>query len=264
MRKLLVLIINLIFIVLITGCFNANKQIDIAQEPSKVTKKIQMINPEGIPVLMYHKIGDEKDNDAVIRADLFKEQMQYLKDNGYNTLSMEELYNYIKNGALVPEKPVVITFDDGYQDTYTIAWPILKDLGFKATLFINPGDIGNRLTWQQIKSMHSEGLEIASHGFIHDDMNMLSFEQQANNIKNAQESLKRNLGIDNIWFCYPYGEYNENTIKLLKEHNIKMAMAMRSGWAHKSDDVYQIKRVWVGNSIDIPAFAKRLNNPNFE
>ena len=63
----------------------------------------------GIPVLMYHKIGDDKDNDAVIREDLFREQMKFLKDNGYNPLTMDQLYEYVVNGAAVPEKPVGVT-----------------------------------------------------------------------------------------------------------------------------------------------------------
>ena len=66
-------------------------------------KEVKMVHPTGIPVLMYHKVGDDKDNDAVIREDLFREQMKFLKDNGYNPLTMDQLYDYVVNGAAVPE-----------------------------------------------------------------------------------------------------------------------------------------------------------------
>ena len=96
--------------------------------------------------------------DAVIREDLFREQMKFLKDNGYNPLTMDQLYEYVVNGAAVPEKPVVLTFDDGYADTYTIVYPLMKEYGFPATVFINPGDIGTRLTWDQVREMHKNGI----------------------------------------------------------------------------------------------------------
>ena len=79
--------------------------------------------------------------------------MKFLKDNGYHPLTMDQLYDYVVNGAAVPEKPVVLTFDDGYADTYSIVYPLMKEYGFAATVFVNPGDVGTRLTWEQLKEM---------------------------------------------------------------------------------------------------------------
>ena len=227
-------------------------------------KEVKMVHPSGIPVLMYHKIGDDKDNDAVIREDLFREQMKFLKDNGYNPLTMDQLYEYVVNGAAVPEKPVVLTFDDGYADTYTIVYPLMKEYGFPATVFINPGDVGTRLTWDQVREMHKNGITISNHGFQHIEMGQLSEAKQIENITKAQEALAKEVGIkDNPWFCYPYGDKNEFTDSASKKAGIKMGMAMKSGWAHTGDNPYNILRVWVGNAVDIKHFEERISTEHF-
>ena len=232
--------------------------------PTAPVKEVKMVHPSGIPVLMYHKIGDDKDNDAVIREDLFREQMKFLKDNGYNPLTMDQLYDYVVNGAAVPEKPVVLTFDDGYADTYSIVYPIMKEYGFAATVFINPGDVGTRLTWDQIREMHKNGITISNHGFQHIEMGQLSEAKQIENITKAQEALAKEVGIkDNPWFCYPYGDKNEFTDAATKKAGIKMSMAMKSGWAHTGDNPYNILRVWVGNAVDIKHFEERISTEHF-
>ena len=144
---------------LVAGCGLLSQKTEPTSSAPPV-KEVKMVHPSGIPVLMYHKIGDDKDNDAVIREDLFREQMKFLKDNGYNPLTMNQLYEYVVNGAAVPEKPVVLTFDDGYADTYSIVYPLMKEYGFAATVFINPGDVGTRLTWDQVREMHKNGITI--------------------------------------------------------------------------------------------------------
>lgn len=247
----------------LAGCGLLSQKTEPAS-PTAPVKEVKMVHPSGIPVLMYHKIGDDKDNDAVIREDLFREQMKFLKDNGYNPLTMDQLYDYVVNGAAVPEKPVVLTFDDGYADTYSIVYPIMKEYGFAATVFINPGDVGTRLTWDQIREMHKNGITISNHGFQHIEMGQLSEAKQIENITKAQEALAKEVGIkDNPWFCYPYGDKNEFTDAATKKAGIKMSMAMKSGWAHTGDNPYNILRVWVGNAVDIKHFEERISTEHF-
>ena len=249
--------------VVLAGCGLLSQKTE-PPSPTAPVKEVKMVHPSGIPVLMYHKIGDDKDNDAVIREDLFREQMKFLKDNGYNPLTMDQLYDYVVNGAAVPEKPVVLTFDDGYADTYSIVYPIMKEYGFAATVFINPGDVGTRLTWDQIREMHKNGITISNHGFQHIEMGQLSEAKQIENITKAQEALAKEVGIkDNPWFCYPYGDKNEFTDAATKKAGIKMSMAMKSGWAHTGDNPYNILRVWIGNAVDIKHFEERISTEHF-
>ena len=86
--------------------------------------------PDGVPVLMYHMIGDEEGNPAVMSEENFQWQMAYLAENGYHPITMQELYDYVTKEAPLPEKPVCITFDDGYEDNYRIVYPLMKSYGF--------------------------------------------------------------------------------------------------------------------------------------
>jgi polysaccharide deacetylase len=177
---------------------------------------------------------------------------------------MDQLYDYVVNGAAVPEKPVVLTFDDGYADTYSIVYPLMKEYGFAATVFVNPGDVGTRLTWEQLKEMKDNGITISNHGFQHVEMGQLSKAAQMENIQKAQQALADKLGItDNPWFCYPYGDKNKDTDAATKDSGIKMAMAMKSGWAHTGDNPYNILRVWVGNAVDIKHFEERISTEHY-
>ena len=228
------------------------------------TKSVKMVKPKGLPILMYHKIGDDKDNDAVIREDLFRQQMKYLKDHNYHPLTMQQLYDYVVNGAEVPENPVVLTFDDGYPDTYTVVYPILKEYGFAATIFVNPGDVGTRLTWNQIREMAASGITISNHGYMHHEMGEMTDYDQAQNVDKGREELAAELQAEpSPWFCFPYGSMNSHSEKIVKDSGVEMALSMKSGWAHAGDDPYNLKRVWVGNAVDLKHFEERLRTEHY-
>ena len=225
-RISLIAMMTIFMSVVLIGCGlqNIHKE-EISQE---TVPAVTMVKPKGIPVLMYHKIGDDVDNDAVIREDLFRTQMKFLKDNGYHPLTMEQLYGYV-------------------------------------AVFINIDDMGTRLTWEQVKEMHNNGITIANHGYSHVAMGQLSQAEQVENIRKGQEALERELGIkDSPWFCYPYGDRNEFTEAAIRETGIKMAMAMKpQGWAHAGDDSYHVLRVWIGNAVDLEHFEERISTEQF-
>lgn len=264
MKRVVWLMISICCIVLVAGCGALMDQAKESNTTAITSKEaVKMAVPSGIPVLMYHKIGPEKDNDAVLSEKNFKEQMQFLKDNGYHPITMDQLYAYVTRGEAVPEKPVLLSFDDGYADTYTIVYPLLKELGFPSVVFVNPSDVGTRLTWDQLREMKEGGMTISNHGYRHVEMGTLSKEEQKANIMKGQEALKKELGIDNPWFCYPYGDVNTSTEQIVKDSGIKMAFGMKSGWAHMNSDPYYILRVWIGNAVDVKHFEERLNTAHY-
>ncbi|WP_277292895.1 polysaccharide deacetylase family protein [Veillonella montpellierensis] len=265
MKRLYGIILVLICMVITSGClFEKTGQTTPVKEVETQQSKVPTEVPKGIPVLMYHKIGNDVNNDAVIREDLFKEQMKFLKDNGYHTISMEQLYDFVMHGTPVPVKPVVLNFDDGYADTYSIVYPVLKELGLQATIFVNPGDVGTRLTWDQLREMKSGGMTISNHGFQHISMGDLSKKEQIANIEKGQTKLASELGIiDNHWFCFPYGDMNEDSHEAVKTAGIAMAVTMNSGWVHTGDDPYTLNRVWIGNAVDIKHFEERLSTEHY-
>ena len=169
--------------------------------------------PEGVSVLMYHMIGDEQGNAAIMTEANLRIQMNYLRDHGYHPITMQELYDYVTKGAPLPEKPVCITFDDGYLDSYTIVYPLMKEYGFPWTLFLITDDVGkpyNRMTWDQLKEMaNSHAVTIASHTLSHPKLhNLATRAEKEKEIVEANKALKYQLGIDNVWLAYPYGDFD--------------------------------------------------------
>lgn len=223
----------------------------------------EAVYPPGVPVLMYHKIGDEPNNDAVISREKFLEQMNYLHRNGYHPISLEELYAYLTRGQKLPPRPVVITFDDGYRDTYEVALPVLKQYGFKSVLFIPGMQVGKRLSREELLEMRAAGMEIAAHGFYHRPLGALSPREQEEEIKKSKEILDQTLGQDTRFFCYPNGSYNRETLRILREAGFVMAFTMEPGWAKPGDDLLTLKRIWMGNRINPAHLQERLTREDY-
>lgn len=222
--------------------------------------------PEGVSVLMYHMIGNDKNNAAIMSAENLKWQMKYLKDNGYHPITMQELHDYVTKGAPLPEKPVCITFDDGYEDNYTIVYPLMKKYGFPWTFFVITGQVGqaNRVTWDQLKEMaDSQAVTISNHTVTHPKLHNLPREEAKAEIEGAQKALKDNLGIDNHWMAYPYGDYDEEVDKIAKAAGIDIALTTDSGRVHVGSYPYELKRVWIGNEVSRSQFAERLSKDDY-
>ena len=218
--------------------------------------------PEGVSILMYHMIGDMKNNSAVMTEDNLRIQMQYLKDHGYHPITMQELYDYVTKGEKLPSKPVCITFDDGYLDSYTIVYPMMKELGYPWTIFLITDDVGNsynRMTWEQLKEMADSGaVTIANHTLSHPKLhNLPTRAEKENEIIGANKALKYHLGIDNLWFAYPYGDYDDEVIDICKKAGIKLAVTTDAGRVHVGSYPYDLKRVYIGNNVSLARFMER-------
>lgn len=224
--------------------------------------------PAGVSVLMYHMIGNAKDNSAIESPKNLRQQMVYLRDHGYHPITMQELYDYVTKGDPLPEKPVCITFDDGYEDSYTIVYPMMKEFGFPWTLFVITDDVGkpnNRMTWAQLKEMaDSHTVTISNHTLSHPKLhNLPTRAEKEKEIKGANEALRYHLGIDNHWLAYPYGDYDDEVVDICKKAGIKMAVTTDAGRVHVGSDPYDLKRVYIGNVVDLDHFAERLNKDDY-
>ena len=165
MRSWKLILCLLLAVVVLVGCGKTQEENSMASDGTTKAETKMAVPEKGIPVLMYHMIGDIEDNDAVLKESHLREQMKFLKDNGFHPLTLDQLYEYVMFNKPVPEKPVVITFDDGYADTYSIVTPLMKEYGFACTVFIPTydADQGTRLSWNQIKEMQASGMTIAGH-----------------------------------------------------------------------------------------------------
>jgi peptidoglycan/xylan/chitin deacetylase (PgdA/CDA1 family)/cell division protein FtsL len=216
---------------------------------------------KSLPILMYHSIEYEKDNTLRVPKEKFRSQMQYLKDNGFTPMSLDELYKAMVFNASMPEKPIVITFDDGYVDNYTNAYPVLKEFGFKATIFMISGELNNPiyLNEDQIKELDKNGIAIESHTVTHKRLNELSAEEQKSELKNSKATLEKVLNREVKYFAYPYGKFNETTEKLLQELGYSLSVATVEGSANKSNGIYKLNRIYVSSNYDMEAYKKLIN-----
>lgn len=241
-------------------------QKETAKKEQEDSIKIQKaIKGEGIskeiPVLMYHSIAYEKGNALRIPKDKFRLQMKYLKDNGYTTLTLNDLYSNIVFCSPLPEKPIVLTLDDGYVDNYINALPVLKEFNFKATVFMITSCIDRDkryLTSAQLKEMDSSGMDIESHTISHPELNKLSYDKQLAELKDSKAVLEKFLNREVPYLAYPYGKFNDDTLKITEALGYKMAFSTITGYASKSNGLYKLHRLYVSNDYSMDHFKRMV------
>ncbi|MCB2295571.1 polysaccharide deacetylase family protein [Clostridium algoriphilum] len=221
-----------------------------------------VVNNNKIPILMYHSISYEKGNTLRISKENFRNQMKYLKYNNYTTLTLDELYSYMKENKNLPNKSIVITFDDGYKDNYTNAYPILKEFNLKATVFVITNAIDkdkNYLTSDEIKLMDKNNVRIESHTAAHEHLDKITFMDNVKSMTASKSELEKILNRKINYIAYPFGEYNLSTIKAAKQTGYKLAFSTEYGWINKNNNIYSLGRIFVSSTYDLQKFKSKLN-----
>lgn len=234
-----------------------NKE-EIITEEEKVDIEYISISPEEvrIPILMYHSISDsDPSNNLLVPPTMFDEQMAWLDENGFTAMTMDEALEAMETGK-VPKRPVVITFDDGYSDNYTSAFPSLKNHNMKATFFVitDGVDNGYYMSSDMLKEMQDAGMKIENHTANHLELNNLSRADAYDSIKRAQDFLRDVIGSDGNYLCYPVGKYSDETIEIAKELGIKAAVTTQGGISSIGDGEHKLKRVRI-SPMSIEGFA---------
>lgn len=220
----------------------------------------------GVPVLYYHSVLPDSEvttpNEVTISPEKLKEELQLVKDLGYTTLTLSELNDYLNNNMAIPEKSIVITFDDGYTDNYIHAFPILKELGMKATVFMiaSQVDSGYYMSQDQLKDMSSYGIDIGSHTDNHVYLDTLSYDEQLKEMKDSKEKLEKILDKEVISIAYPYGNYNEDTKKAATAAGYTLAFTTNIGLDRRTSNKVELNRIYVSSAYSIETFKERLLN----
>lgn len=246
----------------IVDTFNVEK---IAQQIQEVYQSacIQKKHPHWIPVLMYHKIPDQKINSKhkiFITKNDFEKQLQFFKSRGLQPITFKD-YDDFRTGKKAlkdfPEKPIFLTFDDAYLDNYTNAFPLLKKYGFKGVIYtladssitdnrwdVAEGEPIEPLMNNKLKlEMKNYGIEFGSHSNTHPKLTEISIDEVTREISDSKKILEKNLETSVLSFAYPYGKCNECIKELAKQVGYKYAVATDSGGMTIEDDQFQIYRV---------------------
>jgi peptidoglycan/xylan/chitin deacetylase (PgdA/CDA1 family) len=222
-----------------------------------------------VPILMYHYVSippsdaDEYRFDLSVSPENFRAQMDYLRDNGFTPVDLYDLTMAIVNQYELPENPVVITLDDGYRDSYENAYPILKEMGFKATIFIPTDFIDqenpNYLSWNMIEEMSAAGIRFEPHSKTHADLTEGDREFVVWQALGSQETLESHIGYRPRYFAYPGGRYDDQTIEVMSELDYWGAVTTEGGQWHGFNDRFEWKRLRIRNITKLDDFARLLD-----
>ena len=225
-----------------------------------------------LPILMYHHVGDLPDNASPTRKDLtvspadFETQIKWLKEQGYESISLNQLALFSQNKFALPKKPVVITFDDGYLDVFLNAIPILQKYGFAGSFAIITNYPGNSqgdnfyASWRQIAQAQQDGMEITCHTQNHFDGTNKKFTPDYifQNLSGCRQDIKNHLGFETQILVYPYGHYNSEYIAQATKAGFIMGVTVHEGNVVNLDDLMQLPRIRVHGRETLERFQELI------
>jgi peptidoglycan/xylan/chitin deacetylase (PgdA/CDA1 family) len=199
-----------------------------------------------VPIIMYHRVAE----DVTLRADTvsqkyFEYHLNYFRKHRYQVLTMDEFIDGIKKQRRFSRRSVVLTFDDGTEDNFTLAYPILKRYGYPAIIFVSAEMIGQDgyLTWDQIRNMGSQGIAFGSHGLTHVYLPNSSPAVQRVEIEQSKRKLEQELKQSIKYIAYPIGGFNDNIKSLVRTAGYQAAVTTNRGQNRLNQDLFQLNRI---------------------
>ncbi len=243
-----------------------------SSEPTSIARAIS--TQVMIPTLMYHHIGippvgaDPVRVGLTVSPEAFAQQLAWLEQQGFHSITFEDLYLYRQGKETLPTKPIILSFDDGYDDAFTNGLPLLKQYGFIGNFAIITQWPGTTLgtntyaTWQQITEARQQGMWIVSHTQNHFDANdpKFTYNYILNNLHGSITDLQKHLGITTNIIVYPYGHYNEQYLKAAIDAGFVVGVTTRGAVFTDSTPLMEVPRFAVRPDEDLASFAKVLND----
>jgi len=209
-----------------------------------------------VPIITYHSI-DVSGSSVSTSPTEFKTHLAYLQRSGYQSLALRHGVRLIESAAELPDKAVIITFDDGYRNNLTHALPLLKQFGFTATIFITTGFAGNKnswpdqhrsipplpmMTWDEIGQIREAGIDIGAHTHTHPRLSEIDIEKAQFEMERSKLELEKNLQETIDLFSYPYGDYDVD-VKRAANELFDAAIGNRPGRLRLNSDLFAIERI---------------------
>jgi peptidoglycan/xylan/chitin deacetylase (PgdA/CDA1 family) len=222
-----------------------------------------------VPVLTYHDIGPQAKGRLVIGAKAFAEQMRYLKANNYRVITLAEFHEFLQLKRQLPRRAVVLTFDDGYRSFLTYAYPVLKELGFTATLFVYTDYVGtgrNALAWEDLARLTAEGFQVEGHTKSHGDLRRQPGESEADHgrrlraeLESSQRLFQQRLGRPAKFLAYPYGSADDAVLAYTRESGYVGGLTVFREGNSSFVPLFRIRRSQIYAEMTLDDFIKNLN-----
>lgn len=226
-----------------------------------------------IPVLLYHRIDSESDPKLrrhCVAPEAFAQQLAWLAQEGYATISLSRLQRHYCHGEALPDRPIVITFDDGYCCNYTRAFPMLRAHGYAATIFLavdlmrkNIPATESReafMSWEEIREMRRAGFSFQAHGCSHRPLDTISLGEVAQEARESKARIEKELKTEVKYFCYPFSRYNEQIKQVIKREGYAGACGGPPFWEGGPRDWYEIGRTEILWSDSMAQFRFKIKN----
>lgn len=206
-----------------------------------------------VPILMYHGVDEVEGSSLYVRPDVFADQIRFLHEAGYKVIDLDTFVEARKAGRELDDRSVVITFDDGLEDNYINAFPVLYRYDMPATIFLITGYIGKEpgyLNWDQVRMMSSHGISFGAHTRSNVYLPSIGGDKEAlsEQIYGPRRDLEKNAGLTARYFCYPTGGFNSRIKDMVRKAGYRAACTTNRGYDRYNKDLFELNRVKVTNS----------------
>jgi len=222
-----------------------------------------------VPILMYHYVSVPPADADAIRRDLsispqqFEAQLKYLKEAGFTSITLHDLMLYLTMGYSLPEKPIILTFDDGYADNYEFAYKLLRKHGFIGTFFLvtafQDESRPEYMSWDNVVEMHAGGMEFGAHSYNHADLRKQSVDYLVWQILGPREAIEERIKEPVRFFSYPSGAYDDQVVAVLRSAHYWGAITAHQGVLQSSQHPFDLQRIRIRGGDSLGKFVDDLN-----
>lgn len=220
------------------------------------------------PILMYHHLKYLEPNASealqtwTVAPDQFAAQLDYLQQKGFHTITFKQLVEFFDNGAPLPTNPILLTFDDGWIDGYTVAFPELTKRGMVGNFFVPTqyADAGGELfmNWDQIREMDRAGMEIDGHTIDHADLNKANLDVLRRQLRASKQQMEQELGHPVYALSYPFGAFNAGVVAETEAAGYRAAVILCCGYELNSDILLTLPRIRISYNDPLSEIEKKL------
>lgn len=215
-----------------------------------------------VPILMYHEVNDALENNLYLSVADFRSHLDYFAEAGITPITMEQLWDHWTNQAPLPEKPIVLTFDDGYRSMYTTVYPLLRERGWPGTFYCIAEAVWSEafVLEEMIGEMAAGGMEIGSHTKSHVELDGLTGDSLSDQLTLSRDSLAALSGAPVTQLCYPSGRYNAETMAAAEAAGYHCAVTTEYGFAAPEQGLFALKRIRI-NTGDTGETLRSILSP---